>query len=148
MSECPSLTLTVPDAPSVQLQLPDPPQLSFYAASQVPGLALPIPAVEDLNASSFICITAQGLVMASSYPIRPASAYIVSAAASGSQVYVQQIGALPGLSNLTAGNTYFLSTIPGQVTGGAPEIGIAQILGVAVTGTTLLVDIQPPTYLN
>ena len=50
MSDCPSLTLTLPDSPLLQ----------FYAATQIPGLALPIIAFEAISGSSFVSMGAGG----------------------------------------------------------------------------------------
>lgn len=127
--------------------MPVTPSVGFYAASQVPGLALPITAAEALSASCFVSVTASGLMMAAANPILPAHAFIRVASPIGASVYVQVDGLLNGLSGLITGASYFLDT-PGQLTAVAPSVsGISQRVGTAVAGDTLLVQIEPPVYL-
>lgn len=147
MADCPSLTLTVPEAPQVSLVVAEAPVLSFYAATQVPGEVIPLTASEDLAASSFVSITPGGLVAAAAYPPRPAHAFIRTAALSGSQVYVNTNGILTHLSGLLVGENYWLGT-PGTITPVVPFSGIAQRVGTAVSSSLLVVQIEPPVYLE
>lgn len=146
MSDCPSLILTLPATPSASVSLTASPSLSFYAATQVPGLALPLTAAQDLAGPSFVSITTAGLVMAQSFPALPASAFVRNSVTSGSQVYVLTDGLLNGFAGLSIGDTYFLGT-GGQPTSVMAVSGISQQLAVAVAADTLLVQIQPPVYL-
>lgn len=136
MSDCPSLTLTVPPAPSLQ----------FYAATQIPGLALPLTAFESISGSCFVSVTVNGIVAASSFPVKPAHAYIRQPVISGASVYVQQDGLLNGLAGLTTGSLYFLSTT-GGISISPPSSGIVQAVGTAAAGDGLLVQIETPLYL-
>jgi hypothetical protein len=147
MSDCPSLTLTVAQAPVATLNVAASPSLSFYAANQVPGLSLALTAAETLSDSSFVSITSVGVKMASSFPALPAHAFIRNAAASGSSVYVQVNGLLNGLAGLSVGTPYFLSDVAGGVSVTSPASGTCQRVGTAVATDTILVQIEPPTYL-
>lgn len=136
MSTCPSLVLSVPDNPT----------LSFYAATQIPGLSLPVTAFETLTGPGFISITSNGAVKASSFPIRTALGYVRVTHPSGTATYVQTNGLLNGFAGLTQGSDYFLGT-GGQPTLTVPTSGIAQVIGTAASATMLLVHIEPPVTL-
>jgi hypothetical protein len=136
MASCVNLTLTAPLAPSLQ----------FYAATQIPGLALPLTAFEDITGNCFVSLTVNGLVAASSFPVRPAHAYIRQPVVSGASVYAQQDGLLNPMVGLTAGGLYFL-TKTGGISLTPPTSGIVQAVGTAAATDGLLVQIEAPVYL-
>lgn len=122
------------------------PTISFYAATQVPGLSLPVSAFEALAGPGFVTVTTDGVVKASSFPTLPAIGYVRVAHTSGASTYIQTNGLLNGFAGLSQGLDYFLGT-GGQPTATAPTSGIAQIVATAVSSTTLLVHIEPPITL-
>lgn len=77
--------------------------------------------------------------------------YAQSAFSSGAtaQIYVSRGILVTGLSGLTAGSTYFLSTTPGEITTTRPTTTghTVQVIGKAYSSSALYLDPQSPVIL-
>lgn len=75
----------------------------------------------------------------------PALGYVLNAITSGAQGYVYQFGLMTGLSGLTPGAKYYVSSAAGQITATPPTN--AAVVGQAASATTLVLELSPKTQL-
>jgi len=114
-----------------------------------------LPAYESLNAGDFVNIfvdtdSTVKIRKADASTNKPAHGYVLTAVAAGENVTVYFDGHNTQLTGLTPGQVYFLSaTTPGGVSATPPNTSgyIAQRLGVAVSDTTIDVEIESPIEL-
>jgi hypothetical protein len=103
---------------------------------------------EALSAGDFVYITAGGLAMkADSTAIaKRAVGYVLTSVLNAGNATVYFDDSNSSLTGLTIGLTYYLSAISGQVTSIAPTTSgqIVQELGIAITATSLHVNIKTP----
>ena len=78
--------------------------------------------------------------------IHPELGFATAAIASGGTGTIRIGGVMTGLSGLTAGSTYYVSATAGGVTATAPAN--ARSVGVAISTTTLRIDISPQWLAN
>ena len=113
-----------------------------------------LPAYEDLSAGDFVNIFDDGgttkVRKADASSNKPAHGYVLDSVTSGNNVTVHFDGHNTQLTGLTPGKYYFLSaTTPGGVSDTPPNTAghIAQRLGVAISDTTIDVEIDDPIEL-
>jgi len=116
--------------------------------------AISLPAYEDLSAGDFVNIFDDGsgpkVRKADASTDKPAHGYVLSNATAGNNVTVYFDGHNTQLTGLTPGKYYFLSdTTPGDVSDAPPSTGyISQKVGVAISSTTIDVEISAPIELG
>lgn len=118
------------------------------SAAAANGATLHI-AGETVGSGRFLHILSDGTVVyADASNDRPAHGYTKEAVTAGQPVTLWRGLYLNGLSGLTPGATYYLSSVTlGFYTSTPPTTGIVQRLGVADNATTLYVDLEPKIIL-
>lgn len=93
----------------------------------------------DADTADFVSSTSVGVV---------AIGFATTAATNGDPVTVRVAGKVEGLSGLVAGLPFYVSTTAGQITSSDPGGSsgtVSQGVGTALSATTLVVAIQPPS---
>lgn len=100
---------------------------------------------ENLSGGNMLWFSGTEIFKADASAGRPAFAFTITAVTIGNPVNCVFGGLSSGLSGLTPGSSYFLSTIAGGFTTIAPSGGnIVQRVGTAVSATSLAVEIGQP----
>ena len=111
---------------------------------------LTITAGEDLGGHRAVVLSAGQAVYADNTAAAHANRVIgitTGAATSGSGATIQSAGELTGMTGLTVDAPIYLSTA-GTLTQTAPTTGFIQQLGIALSATAMLVEIQPAIILG
>lgn len=123
------------------------------------GLDVPITAGQDLaiNDQCYISDGSGGLVAGRAYKADATLAYASIDATlgfatteilSGDSGFQRRAGSLDGFTALVAGSTYYVATVAGTITATPPTH--ARSVGVAISATTIIIDISPrrPSLIN
>lgn len=123
------------------------------------GLDEPITAGQDLAANDLAYISdgSGGLTQGRAYKADAALAYasidakvgfVTAAILSGASGFLRSAGSMDGFTALTAGSTYYASTVVGAITATPPAN--ARSIGVAISATTILIEQSPrrPDLIN
>lgn len=110
---------------------------------------IPVVAGVTVGSGRFLAIASNGTaIYANASTAIQATGFTREAVTVGNSIAFRESGALTGLSGLTPGAIYYLSAVtPGFYTSTPPTNGIVQRLGTAMSADTLLVGIEPPTFL-